>query len=259
MWDEDEPEDTDAGAEPRVRDLVRAGTLPVRHTLGDRVWARIATPRQTWRPAGCSARLWKRVTGEDPFETTLEGGFARVSVYAEGRLDRLSAAPAEAPSRPRAPAERDGGNQGESLIPEGFRNLPVSRSAPAAKPAAAVRPAARPRPEPPPTPAPSLPVYSPTGRVRGAVRRTPAGVEAAPAAPMAAPPPVPTASVEAPAPAQPTATHAPAAPAATAPAGAAPRPAPDEGDTPLPARPAETLDDALAAPSEGRARLKPRR
>ncbi len=239
MWDEDEAEPL--ADEPRVRDLVKAGTLPTRGVLGEPMWNRLAQPRLAWRPVGCSKRLWMRVAGEDPFVGPERAVITRRTVYADGRFVRIDRAAAETAPRK---VERGDGNKGESLIPEGFRSLPAAKSGPPPAP----KPAAKPRPAAPPTPPPPERVYSPSGRMRGTVRRTPAGLGSSPPTPL-------TEGASAPTP------SAPPAPVAPPPAALPPVVAPPADDAPTTPRPpsGETPDDVMAAPKEGRARLKPRR
>ena len=239
MWDEDEAEPL--ADEPRVRDLVKAGTLPTRGVLGEPMWNRLAQPRLAWRPVGCSKRLWMRVAGEDPFVGPERAVITRRTVYADGRFVRIDRAAAETAPRK---VERGDGNKGESLIPEGFRSLPAAKSGPPPAP----KPAAKPRPAAPPTPPPPQRVYSASGRMRGTVRRTPAGLGSSPPTPL-------TEGASAPTP------SAPPAPVAPPPAALPPVVAPPADDAPTTPRPpsGETPDDVMAAPKEGRARLKPRR
>lgn len=186
----------------RTKDLLRAGDLDDRAVVGDPTWVRLTQGRLDRRPAGSSVRLWQRLTGEDPFETG-SAELTRRTVYADARVDRLdkpsqaSSSPDPAARRPRRPSS-DSGNQGEALIPAGFRNLPAApRPAPATpKQAAPPPPPLAPEPAPPPR-------VSASGRYRTAptrmrtVIRTPHAPEAppqpTPSSPPATPPPAPKA------------------------------------------------------------------
>ncbi len=58
---------TDTDTDVRAKDLIRDGEIHVRPEIGVRTIERLLL-RKWWRPAGNSARFWKKVGEEDPFK-----------------------------------------------------------------------------------------------------------------------------------------------------------------------------------------------
>jgi hypothetical protein len=129
----------DAPDEPRAKDLFQAGALTPPPPPGHVLVARLEA-RERRRPVGNSPRLWLRVVGEDPFLSWAPvEDMRRKTVYVDGRFERLDQADKDAerkkhdhrpvpPPQPRAGGDEPGrsGNQGESLIPAAFRNIPTA-------------------------------------------------------------------------------------------------------------------------------------
>jgi hypothetical protein len=137
----------EAPDEQRAKDLYQAGALIPPTPPGARVLERIEG-RERRRPAGNSTRLWMRVVGEDPFLTWVAPDeMRRKTVYVDGRFVRIDQSEKEAERkkhdhRPTPPPRAEGGeaprsgNQGESLIPAAFRNIPTASPTAAPKPGA---------------------------------------------------------------------------------------------------------------------------
>ena len=233
--------------ERRAKDLLRDGEIVVSPSPGTRTVLRLMA-RFGWRPAGCSASLWKKMAIEDPFAIPEDIKSAHRAVYASGRFVRIDQAdkaagkagplggstPRESkPSAAKAPAKpapkpsqpaasKNAPPAKKAPPPEGFdRTPPIIPRGPATAnstgrlrtaPTNGRRPEPAPAPTPAPKPAPPAPVAPPV---------------------VVAPPPH---AAKPPAPAAPS-PPAPKPPAPKPPSVAAPPAATPEGHVPLPPPP----------------------
>lgn len=255
-----------SGDEPLAKDLYKAGELTIWPVSGESTAERLHD-RAVRRPAGNSTQLWMRVAGHDPFDTVKPRPLRRKTVYADGRFIRIDHAEKEA-ARAREPAGPAGpsaprGNQGASLLPQGFDKIPTAGASPA--------PPKKHAPSPPP---PRRRDGERAANVGEAL--LPPGFDAIPVAKRPAPrrpkqeppreaPPIPTPSRAKPPSGgrirQPPAQRSGAATRRRRIIAAPPEPSPVESTpqapTPRVAPPTHMgLDDLFGAPREGRAKLK---
>lgn len=112
----------------KAKDLVRLREIEVRPWLGHNTQARL-WGRFSRRPAGNTARLWKKMGEEDPFAAPSDGPPEHRTVYVAGRFVRIDHADKEAakaakaknphaagPTRPKAP--EDGAKAASKLPPK---------------------------------------------------------------------------------------------------------------------------------------------
>jgi len=98
----------DKKPELKVRDALRKGVVPIRDVPFMRATS-LLFDRIFRRPAGNSARIWKRMEWEDPFEDKpyRSRKMAYKGVYAKGRFVRIDKAQAKAQPKPKKDPHAD--------------------------------------------------------------------------------------------------------------------------------------------------------